>query len=148
MKPLTKTVMLFALLCSFANIQAQTTTAAPRLFDSFSNTINCNASELGRIFSLPAGSNIQVAFANDFIFSGAITSSLQKFANLKTVLIKSSNFNNALFAISKRINEDNSITYVGRILHDGYADGYDLKKNSTGDYSLIKIKLKDILQDR
>ena len=50
-------------------------------------------------------------------------------------------------AISKRTNDDNSISYVGRIINEKFADAYELKINTDGNYYLNKIKLYDILQD-
>lgn len=148
MKSLTKTVLLFGLLCYFAPGHAQTTTTSPRLFDAYAGTLPCNIPELAKIFSSQEGTEVQVKFNNDFNFPGTVISSIRKFHQLKTVLIRSANFNNALFSISERRNDDNTITYVGRILHDNYADGYELKKSIEGNYSLVKIKHEDILQDR
>ncbi len=47
---------------------------------------------------------------------------------------------NALLSISRRINDDNSVTYVGRIINEKYADGYELIKDNSGNYSFTKIK--------
>ena len=53
-----------------------------------------------------------------------------------------------MFAVSKRINDDNSVTYVGRIVNDKYSDGYELKVDSAGNYFLNKINMNEILQDQ
>ena len=63
------------------------------------------------------------------------------------MLVKSPSFNNALLCLSKRINDDNSITYVGRIINEKYADGYALVKDNAGNYSFTKIKTEDLIQD-
>ncbi len=57
-----------------------------------------------------------------------------------TVIVKSPALNNTLLAISKRINDDKTITYVGRIINDKYADGYELKKEQNGSYAMNKNK--------
>jgi hypothetical protein len=54
---------------------------------------------------------------------------------------------NTLLSISKRINDDNSITYVARIINEKYADGYELKKDIAGNYSFNKIKTDELIQD-
>ena len=54
---------------------------------------------------------------------------------------------NSLFSISKRINDDNTITYVGRIINEKYADGYELKKDNYGNYTFNKIKTEELIQD-
>ena len=53
-----------------------------------------------------------------------------------------------MFSVSKRTNDDNSITYVGRIVNDKYSDGYELKSDSAGNYFLTKINMSEILQDQ
>jgi len=54
---------------------------------------------------------------------------------------------NTLLSISKRINDDNTITYVGRIINEKYADGYELKKDNNGNYSFNKIRTEELIQD-
>ncbi len=138
--------MLFGLLLIMAGAKAQSP-QAPHLFDAFSSNISCSTTELERIFSITEGSNVQLNLSSNFIFKGTIINSIQKFSNLKIALIKSSNFDNAAFSISRRINDDNSITYVGRILSNNYADGFQLVKQGNI-YSFNKIVADDLLQDK
>jgi len=55
--------------------------------------------------------------------------------------------NNTLLAISKRINDDKTVTYVGRIINDKYADGYELKRENNGSYAMQKIKTDALVED-
>ncbi|MEI7963832.1 MAG: hypothetical protein WCH29_01610 [Chitinophagaceae bacterium] len=118
----------------------------PKQFSSYPDVINCTEAELSRVFSGTAGQDISLNFSNDFMFSGKITSNLVKYSNLQTAVIKSPVFNNSILNISKRINQDNSITYIGRIINVDYFDGYELKKNITGNYQLIKIETDKVIQ--
>lgn len=118
----------------------------PKQFSSYPDVINCTEAELSRVFSGTTGQDISLNFSNDFMFSGKITSNLVKYSNLQTAVIKSPVFNNSILNISKRINQDNSITYVGRIINVDYFDGYELKKNITGNYQLIKIETDKVIQ--
>jgi hypothetical protein len=118
----------------------------PKQFSSYPDVINCTEAELSRVFSGTTGQDISLNFSNDFMFSGKITSNLVKYSNLQTAVIKSPAFNNSILNISKRINQDNSITYVGRIINVDYFDGYELKKNITGNYQLIKIETDKVIQ--
>ncbi|MBA2250219.1 MAG: hypothetical protein H0W12_08505 [Chitinophagaceae bacterium] len=147
MKFFTKGFVLFALLMSFLNSKAQNQTPKPHLFDAFAPTISCVQTELDKIFTTAAGNPIQVAFTGNLSFTGTVLSSLQRYSNLQNVVIKSSLFDGAIFGISKRINDDNSITYVGRIINEKYADGYELKIDGNGKYYLNKINMDDLLQD-
>lgn len=100
-----------------------------------------------KIFTTASGSNLQLTFQG-ITFQGTIINSIQKYSNLRSALIKADNFNGTILGISKRTNTDNSITYVGRILNDQYADGYELKSDANGNYFLNKIKLDELLQDK
>jgi hypothetical protein len=71
---------------------------------------------------------------------------LVKYNNLQSLVIKSALFNNAIFSLSKRINDDNSITYIGRIIHFDYADMYELKQDVNGIYQLIKNETERVVQ--
>jgi len=52
-----------------------------------------------------------------------------------------------LLSISRRIDDDNTVTYVGRILNENSTDGYQLVKDKSGKYSFNKIKTADLIQD-
>ncbi|MGH2646317.1 MAG: hypothetical protein ACRDE8_02075 [Ginsengibacter sp.] len=147
-----KTLPRLFVLCLFVNVslcmQAQVVKSSrPELFSSFSTNIPASISELDKAFAAAPGSLIQFNFTDKFSFSGTVLSSVQKYNNLSSVIIKSSLLKNSLLSISRRINDDNTITYVGRIINEKYADGYELKKDNTGNYSFNKIKTEDLIQD-
>lgn len=118
----------------------------PELFSNFPDIINCSTAELDLVFAKSEGQNIDLSFSNSFNFGGTVTSNVVKYANLQSVIIKSSVFNNAIFHISKRTNPDNSITYVGLIINQNYFDGYELKTDAAGNYKLIKIQTDHVIQ--
>ena len=66
---------------------------------------------------------------------------------MQTVIIKASFFDDAIFALSKITNADNSISYVGRIITKKYFDGYQLIKDELNNYQLIKIETDNVIQD-
>ena len=138
----------FILLALTLNTKAQVAKASkPDLFGASSEKISTSVAELDKAFSLQAGSSIQLNFTDKFSFSGTIYSSIKRYNNLSSVIIKSPSLHNSLLSISKRVNDDNTITYVGRIINEKYADGYELKKDSEGNYSFNKIRTSDLLQD-
>ena len=148
MKTISRLLTLCLLLSTSRCTLAQVTKSSrPELFSSFSADIPASVNELDKAFAARAGSPIQFDFANNFSFSGTVLSSVQKYSNLSSVIIKSPLLKNSLFAISKRINDDNTITYVGRIINEKYADGYELKKDKAGNYFFTKIKTADLIQD-
>ncbi len=146
MKSLLTCAILLVLATSPFTSKAQNT-PRPNLFDGFPNVINCANTELDKAFTSPEGNSVLLSFSNNIIFSGEISSATQRYTNLKSVVIKLNNLQGAILAISKRINDDNSISYVGRIVNEQFADGFELKKDANNNYFLNKIKLDDILQE-
>jgi hypothetical protein len=148
MKALCRPLVLCYIFMMAQYSQAQVTRLVPRqLFNDYSATIAAPVSELEKAFSAAAGSSVQFNFSSKFSFSGTVMSSLRRYTNLYSVIVSSPLLHDALLSISKIINNDNTVTYVGRILNDKYADGYILKKDNTGNYSFNKIKTTDLIQD-
>ena len=119
----------------------------PPLFNNFPDIINCAEPELDRVFTSNEGQLINLSFSSNFNFAGTVISNVVKYSNLKSAVIKSPAFHNAIFHLSKRINDDNSITYVGVILNQNYFDGYELRKDAAGNYQLIKMETDKVIQD-
>lgn len=115
-------------------------------FDKYSTKLVTPESELSKAFVVPEGGKIKLNFG-DFAFNGIVTSSIKRYDNLYTVIVKSPGLDNTLLALSKRINDDKTITYVGRIINDKYADGYQLKKENNGSYAMQKIKTDALIED-
>jgi len=118
----------------------------PKQFSNYPDIINCSESELSRVFTSVPGQDISINFSNDLLFDGKVTSNLVKYSNLQSAVIKSAFFNNSVFNVSRRTNPDNSITYVGRIINTDYFDGYELRKEATGNYKLVKIETDKVIQ--
>ncbi|MEO7306742.1 MAG: hypothetical protein ABIR78_14035 [Ferruginibacter sp.] len=126
---------------------SQTNTTKPSQFNAFPAVINCSQSELSRIFNTPAGQAISISFSDNFTFSGTLTSNTVKYANLQTAVISSPDYFNTIFSVSKVLNDDGSIGYLGRIINKNYFDGFELKLNVTGNYQLVKIETDRVIQD-
>ncbi len=149
MKRISKVIVLLTLLFSFNNSKAQVVgDNRPHIFSAFAEKINFPTSELERIFNTPQGSSIKLSLGTNVGFSGLIISSLQKFENLKSVSIRLNDLDNTILGISKRTNDDRSITFVGRIINPKYADGFELKSDANGNYFITKVKTADVIQDR
>jgi hypothetical protein len=125
----------------------QTTAAKPKLFAAFPDVINCNVNEIARVFTIAQGQQANLALAGNFAFGGTVTANEVKYSTLQSAVVKSPSFGNAIFHVSKRIKPDNSVVYVGRIINEAYADGYELKRDANGNYQLIKIKTEVVIPD-
>lgn len=119
----------------------------PKQFSSYPDIIDCSESTLSSIFTATPGQHINLSFSNNFIFSGSVTSNIVKYSNLQTAVIISPDYSNTIFSVSKIINPDNSISYLGRIINKNYFDGFELKRNATGNYQLIKMETDRVIQD-
>jgi hypothetical protein len=132
----------------FSETQSQNTaTPKPKIFSNFPDIINCSESELSKVFSASVDQNVTLSFSDNFLFSGAVTGNVVKYANLQSAVIKSPVFGDAIFALSKITNANGSINYIGRIINKKYFDGYELKKNELNNYQLIKIETDKVIQD-
>jgi poly-D-alanine transfer protein DltD len=140
-------VLLLCLMIS-AVIHAQGPSGAkPSLFNNFPAKISCSEQELSRVFTSTADQAISLSFSDNFIFSGKVTSNVVKYANLQTAVIKSPVFGDAIFVLSKITNADRTTGYVGRIINKQYFDGYELKKDASNNYQLIKIETDKVIED-
>lgn len=148
MKRIYKAVVLFTLLASFNNANSQIVTERrPPLFAAFAKTINFPTTELEKIFTTPEGRIIKLSLGENVGLTGIITSSIQRYNNLQNVIIKLNNLDNTVFGISKRINDDKSVTYIGRIINTKYSDAFELKSDANGNYFINKKNTADLIED-
>lgn len=138
--------LLFTLFTVTANAQSSTGTK-PILFAGIAEKVTCTEQELSKAFSIDVDQTIQLSFSNNFLFSGVVVSNIVKYSNLQTVLIKAADLDTVIFAISKIINDDKTVTYVGHIINKKYADGYELKKDVSNNYQLVKFETEKIMPE-
>jgi hypothetical protein len=145
MKSLSK--LMFALLFSLATTTGFSQTSKPKIFAAFPNTINCTVSEFFNAFHVTEGQHIILSFSDNFKFSGTVISNVVKYSNLQSMTIKSDLSDKTIFHLSKQINDDNSVSYVGRIIDPTASDGYQVKKDMAGNYQFEKTDAEKILQE-
>jgi hypothetical protein len=145
-KPASYALLLLLSFFTVTGFSQNTNTAKPKQFNNFPAVINCAEAVLNSIFNASPGQNISLSFSDNFLFAGSVTSTLVKYSNLQTAVIKSPALNNSIFSVSKIINKDKSVHYLGRIINKNYCDGYELKKNTAGNYQLIKIEKENVIQ--
>jgi hypothetical protein len=147
MKTFIKLHIIFLLLVISYSSISQKITLRPKLFNAVENKISYPKAELEKVFTKTKGSKYEISLPGNFRFTGTVVSSVQRYDNLKSFLIRSEILNGAMFAISERINSDGSISYSGRIINEKYSDGFELKADAAGNYSLNKINLDELIQD-
>lgn len=138
--------MLLVCLCAFATSFAQSTSAAkPKLFESLPASITISENLLQSFFSLSPNQETTLDFGQQFTFPCRVLSKQAKYSNLQTVIVKSPSFGNSIFQVSRIINEDNSISFSGRIMNEKAFDGYAIKRTDNGTYILEKFETDKIL---
>ena len=146
MKIISKMMALCLILMTSYSIEAQILTSnRQNYFNKYSEKLPTATSELDKAFTIPEGGKVKLNFG-DFTFNGIVTSSIKRYDNLYSVIIKAPGLNNTLLSISKRINDDKTVSYVGRIINEKYADGFELRKENSG-YAMNKIRTNALIED-
>lgn len=141
--------MLAILLCltTSAGFSQTSTVSKPAIFGSFPNTIDCAVSTFINAFNLTEGQHIILSFSDNFKFSGTVTSNIVKYSNLQSMTIQSDQSDKTIFHLSKQINDDFSQNYVGRIMNSTASDGYQIKRDISGNYKFVKVETEKLLQE-
>lgn len=148
MKILTKLFVLLITTCLCIRVNAQELTVKkPSLFNNNTPAFQTSLQALDKALSYKAGSDIQLNFGQGFSFTGTVISSTKKYDKLSTIIVKLPSLHNSILSITKRINNDNSVAYVGRIVNQQYADAYILKQNNDGNYVFQQIRSDELIQD-
>lgn len=146
MKIMLKMMALCLILMTSYSLHAQVLTShRQNYFNKYSEKLPATTVELDKAFSIPEGGKVKLNFG-DFAFNGVVTSSIKRYDNLYSVIIKAPGLNNTMMCISKRINDDKTVSYVGRIINENYADGFELRKESSG-YAMNKIRTDALIED-
>ena len=122
----------------FSNARAQ------KMFDALPETAKFSPSVVEGIFNLNPGSAVNLKFTQGFNVTGVIKSNKKVYDNLQTIVIESSNYKANLF-ISKTLDQDNKVKYVGRMLGRGFQDGIELNMDNAGNNIIKKINIKDMI---
>ena len=141
MKKLTRTMLFTLILSAGMGIQAK----SQRLFDAIPEQIQFQNSLIEGIFEANPGTAVSIKFSENFHITGIIKSNQKVYDNLQTVVIESSNYNKAKLFISKILDDEKTIKYVGRIISRASQDGFEIKGSIAGNSSLKKISLQDMI---
>lgn len=124
---------------------AQKNDPRQKLFAAYPESVSLDRSLISNAFTYKKDAAVTFQFSSAFTFKGTVISSEKRYDNLEIMIVRSAEDNNSLFQLSKITNEDKSISFSGRILNNGSADGYVIK-NTGGNYTLQKIASQRILE--
>lgn len=154
LKPLCAAIMLLIGAVS-ANAQETAPLTEPnykklQLFTSLPENIKVNVNNLKELLKSSTGDAVasDLGDGSAFDFNGQVVSTATKYNNtIKSVVIRSSNYNGASLTISQLTNEDGSISYTGRIISFNHGDVFELQKQSDGNYAFVKKKFYDLVNE-
>jgi hypothetical protein len=118
---------------------------AQRLFDAVPEEVVFKSNVIEGLFSQNAGTAVDIRFSQNFRLTGIVKSNQKVYSNLQTVVVSISNYSNAKFFVSRTVDENNTIKYVGRLIGRGAQDGFELKADLAGNNSLKKINIKEMI---
>jgi len=146
MKTITATVFALLLTAGTTSVFAQKKEKSPSIFAAFPGGIEISVNTLKNTILAKPGQTVSIRFNEKFVFTGKVMSNELKYSELQSMIIKSDVYPNTLFQLS-RINTNNSIKYVGRIIDNDALEVFEIKNYMADNYQLEKINLDRILQD-
>ena len=146
MKRLSKTLLALLLCITTAASHAQTSSGKPAIFANFPSSINISEAILKNSFEYSKDRHATILLGSGLSFSGTVISNVQKYQNLRILIIKSDVWANTLLQVSQITNEDNSLSFSGRIINPEAADGYEIKRSQGGTYTLRKFETGRIFE--
>ena len=119
----------------------------PSMFLDLPQKIEVPLINLSILLQSEMGKPVTFPFTENVIFQGVVTSLASSDDNsVKSVVIKSTNFNGAVFSFSRIIKEDGVSTYVGRILSFQHGDAYEINMEN-GRYYFVKKSFYDLVNE-
>jgi hypothetical protein len=119
----------------------------PKLFADLPQKMNLTVSDMESLFDVSVGSPVIAKLSKNFHFKGTIVS---KSGNSKTpvrsVVIKSTTRQNAVFTFTRVADEEGNFIYRGRILSKESIDAYDIVKEND-QYVLQKKNYYELVRE-
>lgn len=121
--------------------------AKTKLFANAPDAISCQEGDFTPIFVAQPGQNLNLSFSGNFTFSGTVVgNTITENGNLQTVTVRSAILDNTILNISKRLDASRNAAYIGRIVNLKYFDGYELKRDPSGQYQFTKMETDKVVQ--
>ena len=120
----------------------------PKLFDNLPDQIPVHILDLQSLVNAETGKEVSLTLEKNTSkgFNGKVVSAATKYNNIRSVVIRSSNFNGALFTLSSSILANGTVKFTGRIISFRHGDLYELQ-NQNDQYILIKKNFYDLINE-
>ncbi len=140
------------LFLSCSHLQAQDTVPLnepdlkkPLLFEQLPSRIAIEASTIQSILAMQPGASVSISMGKTNL-EGSIISSTLKYNNIRSVIVRSSNFNGATLTLSSSTQTNGTVKLTGRLLSMQHGDLYELQRVNE-QYFLIKKNFYDVINE-
>jgi hypothetical protein len=153
MKHLTLAGMCLSLLLSATILSAQDVVPVnepnqkrPLLFKTLPEKVTIQASDLKSLIAGGEGKTIRLQMGTGAL-EGKVVSAVNKYNNnIRSVVIRSSNFNGATLTLSSSTKRDGTVKITGRLISIQHGDLYELEKENE-QYVLVKKNYYDLINE-
>lgn len=121
----------------------------PKLFSNFPDKIPVNILDLQALVNTETGKEVSLLLDKNTStgFTGKVVSATSKYNNnIRSVVIRSGNFNGATLTLSSSILANGTVKFTGRIISLQHGDLYELQKLND-QYMLIKKNYYDLINE-
>jgi hypothetical protein len=121
----------------------------PNLFANLPGYIPVSIDAISSALNSPVGATVSITLSNElrFVIEGQVVSAVSKYENtMQSVVIRSTNFNGAVFTLTRTYAQDGSRKYTGRIVSLQHGDLYELQSRD-GQFVLVKRKFYDLVNE-
>lgn len=153
MKNLLQGISCLLLICACISTNAQTPpvkepdTNRPSLFKQLPQRATCRINDLESLIDMQVGQHINLFIADNMLFVGTVSSVASKFENtIKSVVIRSTNYEGAALTFSRITKEDGSTYFTGRIISFKHDDAFEMVFEN-GQYAFVKKGFYDMVND-
>ncbi|HEY6502502.1 MAG TPA: hypothetical protein VIZ28_00885 [Chitinophagaceae bacterium] len=121
----------------------------PKLFSNLPDKIPVNILDLQGLVNTETGKEVSLMLEKNTStgFTGKVVSAASKYNNnIRSVVIRSSNFNGATLTLSSSILANGTVKITGRIISPQHGDLYELQKLND-EYMFIKKNYYDLINE-
>jgi hypothetical protein len=120
----------------------------PRLFAGLPDKIPVHILDLQSLVNAGTGKDVSLSLEQNAsgVFAGKVISTANKYNNIRSVVIRSSNFNGATLTLSSSILTNGTVKFTGRIISLQHGDVYELQ-NQNDQYILVKKNFYDLINE-
>jgi len=138
------TGVLFSLLFNFSANAQQQSNKESLLFAQAPDRVNCNPAILDQVFRVKNSSRVTLNISEQLSLTGEVTEQIAVSNDTQIINIRCSNYNNALFTLTRIREANQPERFIGRIIHPKSNDAYVLV-NENGGYQFKKQTLSQMM---